>query len=500
MRGTLILLAAGLFARVLGFFYRIMLARELGAQGMGLLSLVQPVIFFAVTLATAGLPVAISKIVAERAAVKPQAVREVLRTSLVFVLITSTALTIILLLLARPVAHGLLTDPRSYLPLLSLIPILGIISLSVVYRGYFQGLQQMTPTAIAQAVEQVVRLLLVLWLLPHFLARGVAYAAAGAGLALVLGELAGLIVLYISYRVTQPLKGIKDGPPDPSGTLREIMAISAPVTLTRIVASITDLADTAVIPRRLMAAGFTRDAATAFFGNLYGMAMPLLFFPTVFTFALAQNLVPAVSEAFAKGDLGLVRRRSDQAIRLGVLISLPTSAVFLLLGHSLGLLFYGNRAVGDLIVPLALAAPFLYLEVTVSAILRGLGKAAVATVNGLVGSIIRLVIVYSLTANPRIGVAAVIVGIAVDLAVSFFLNLWTLARTSGLTIDLGAWLIRPLLASVPLLVFLVPAQNFLIALGQGLWVATLGAIGAGLLVFVAAAYLAGIRLRPGARS
>lgn len=496
MRGTLILLAAGLFARILGFVYRVILARELGSQGMGLLSMVQPVIFFAVTLATAGLPVAISKIVAERAAVRPGRVREVLRTSLVFVLLTSAFFTAVLLLSAHFIAHTFLIDPRSLVPLLALVPMLGIVALSVVYRGYFQGLQNMTPGALAQAVEQVVRLGLIVWLLPLFLRHGVAQGAAGAALALVGGELSGLVILFAAFRMEAGARATPSGAGFSGETLAEIMAISGPVTLTRLVASVTDLADAAVIPRRLVAAGFTTDAATAFYGNLYGMAMPLLFFPTVLTFALAQNLVPAVSAALARGDMALVRRRTDQALRLGILVALPTSAVFLLLGHSLGVLFYGNGAVGDLIAPLSIAAPFLYLEVTVSAVLRGLGRAALATVNGLVGSVVRLALVYTLAGNPHIGVAAVIIGVSIDLGVSFFLNLRSLIHLIDLHVDLSGWCLKPLLAALPLLLLLRPVQAALLDAGRGLWVATGASLILGAAVFLVSAFLVGVPLNP----
>lgn len=495
VRGTLVLFAAGLFARILGFVYRIALARELGAQGMGLLSMAQPVIFFAVTLATAGLPVAISKVVAERAAVRPKAVREVLRVSLVLVLAASALFTVLLLLLSGFISHHLLSDPRALMPLLALVPMLGVVAVSVVYRGYLQGLQDMVPGAFAQGAEQVVRLVLVFLMVPMFVRQGIAMGAFGAALALVAGEAAGLAVLLGAYRLRQG-RVTDNAMPDAAGTLRELLAISLPVTLTRLVASVTDLADAVVIPRRLEAAGFTTDRATAFFGNLYGMAMPLLFFPTVFTFALAQNLVPAVSDAYARNDLALVRRRTDQAIQLGVLIALPTSAVFLLLGHSLGLLFYGSAPVGDLIAPLAFAAPFLYLEVSVSAVLRGLGRAAQATMNGLVGSVVRLILVYTLAGNPRIGIAAVIVGISIDLAISFFLNLGALMKAISMRADPYAWCVRPLVASIPLFLLLRPLQAAARSAGMNLWLSTGTAIVVGAAVFIAGALLVGVPLSP----
>jgi stage V sporulation protein B len=496
VQGTLILFSAGLFNRILGFAYRIALARALGAEGMGLLAMVQPVIFFAVTLCTAGLPVAVSKIVAERAAVAPQRVGQVLQVGLRIVAVLSAAATLLLLLLARFVSTHLLTDPRSFYPLLALTPLLGIVSVSVVYRGYFQGLQRMAPTAVAQVIEQVVRIGFVFFLLHAFVRYGTAVATASAAAGVVMGEFAGLLTLLVAFRLGRVAPaGPPARPEEVRATLVEVSRIALPVTFTRIVASVTEVLDAAVIPRRLEASGYTRAMATAFFGNLYGMAMPLLFFPTVFTFALAQNLVPAVSSAEARRDFPLVRRRSDQAIRLAAYVSFPTSVVFLALGHRLGLLFYGERAVGDLIVPLALAAPFLYLEVTVSAILRGLGLAATATLNGLAGSALRLALVFALTTRPGFGARAVLVAISCDLALSFVLNLRSLMRVTGLTADLGHWLLRPLLASAAMYLALNPARLALEAAGLGAWPGTLAALAAAALVYLAGLWALGARLR-----
>lgn len=496
VRGTLILFAAGLISRLLGFAYRVVLARTLGAEGMGLLAMVQPVIFFAITLASAGLPVAISKIVAERAARDPARIRQVLRVSVRLVTVTSLVGTILLLLAARLVATRLLTDPRSFYPLLALTPLLAIVSLSVVLRGYFQGLQRMEPPALAQVLEQVVRMFVVLYLVRAFLPFGTAAGAAGAALGTVLGELTGLAVLALffvaDFTTSRSSWAARAGPDD---TVRAILHIALPVTLTRIIGSVTEILDAVIIPRRLEVAGFSRSAATAFFGNLYGMAMPLLYFPTVFTFALAQSLVPAVSEAQARGDRRLLLRRASQAIQLAALVSYPTSVVFLLLGHRLGLLFYGDPSVGDLIVPLSVSAPLLYLEVTVSAILRGLGHATEATINGLIGSLLRLALVWGLTGLPHFGVRAVIIGISLDLALSFYLNLRSLVRVTALPVDLGNWLFRPLGAALLMTASLGPFRGALEDLGASLWQATLFALLTSTLLYVVTLRFLGVRLR-----
>ncbi len=487
MQGTLTLFGAGLVNRILGFFYRIVLAQRLGSQGMGLLGYAFPVLHVAITASTAGLPVAVSKIVAERAAIDPRGVRAVLRTALRFVILTSLGITLLLVVSLRTVSRYLLADPRAMYPLIALVPMLMIVAVSSVLRGYFQGLQRMAPSAVGAVIEQIVRIGAALWLIDKFLPRGIEWGAAAAAAGMVIGEACGLLVLGVTFF-------LRPGPrPAPAsfapaatrGVLWELLSMALPISFTRIIGSITEFLDAAIIPRRLEAGGLSRDAAAAFFGNLTGMALPLLFFPTVITFALTQALVPAVSDAYARKNLELVRMRTGQAIYLALVVSLPASVVFLLYGHILGVLFYGERQVGDLMVPLALAAPFVYLEASVSAVLRGLGLASLSMWNGLVGSGVRLLIVYTLSAMPDIGIRAVILGISVDFALSFVLNFRSLAQATGYTANLRRLLGPPALAAVGLALVLWILRSGTISLGASLWLSTLLAVGGGALLYLA---------------
>ena len=482
-QGTLTLFGAGLINRVLGFFYRILLAQRLGSQGMGLLGYAFPVLHVAITAATAGLPVAVSKIVAERAALNPGRVREVLRTSLRFVLVRSLVATVILALSLRFLENHVLADPRAVAPLTALMPLLTIVAVSSVLRGYFQGLQRMAPSAVGQVVEQIVRIGSALWLIDRFQHQGLAAMTVAAAGGMVLGELCGLLILWLAYLMRGGPAPTPLPPAVRDSTLRELLGQALPISVTRVIGSLTEFLDATIIPRRLVVSGLTRDAATAFYGNLGGMAMPLVFFPTVISYALSQALVPAVSDAYARQDLALVRRRIAQSIYIALVVAVPTSAVFIVFGHLLGILFYGQRQVGDLLVPLAFAAPFVYLEASVSAVLRGLGRAALAMTNGLLGSAVRLVLVWTLTPLPGFGIRAVLLAIGVDLFISFWLNYRSLCRVTGYAADLRRLVVPPLVAGLVLFFSLRMWEGLLMRLGATLWVSTLAAIGLGALLY-----------------
>jgi stage V sporulation protein B len=418
---------------------------------MGLISMAYPLMGMALNLAACGLPVALAKVVAERLALPGRSVAWVLKFALAFVLVTGTVFSALLILTAPWLSHHILTDPRSLFPLLALVPQLIIIPVAMVLRGYFQGRQNMPPLAVATILEQVTRIFGVMFLVPYFLPYGLAWAAVGAAVAMTLGEVVGLAILVVAYRFPGWFDRARLPPVPPEhpadrllATARELLGLGLPVTGTRLVGSFTDIGDAVVVPRRLEVSGMTRDQATSFYGNLSAMAMPLLFFPTVITGALSTALMPAISEAEAVMGVGGVRRRTEQAVHATFLLAFPAAAVFAALGHPLGAVIYGQRTAGDLLVPLAFTAPCLYLDTTFQAVLRGLGHPAIPMMNGLVGSVGRLLLIYLLTAWRLGGVEAVVIGISTDMVVSTGLDAIVIWRMVGPRLETARSIIWPL--------------------------------------------------------
>jgi stage V sporulation protein B len=199
--GTLILVGTGLITKILGFIYRIALSRIIGDEGMGLFQMAFPILIFTIVITTAGLPVAISKLVSEAEAKGEESqIRSILVVSIFVVLLTSVAITIIVLLGAPWIARTLLTDKRAVYALLGIAPMIPIIAVSSIFRGYFQGRQNMSPYAFSTVLEQSVRIFTVLLLAQFLLPYGVEYAAAGAMIGMVIGEFVGMAYLIYSFK------------------------------------------------------------------------------------------------------------------------------------------------------------------------------------------------------------------------------------------------------------------------------------------------------------
>ncbi len=301
LKGTFILLIAGLITRVLGFINRIVIARSIGEEGVGLYMMAFPTFILVVTLTQMGLPVAISKNIAEAEAKGNYSeIKKILVVSLAVTISLSLIFTPALLLLAPILINTLFTDDRVFYPLMAIAPVVPIIAISSVLRGYFQGRQNMRPSAISQIIEQLVRITLIAVMTQAFLPYGIEYAAAAAMVAAVIGEVVSLIYLMTAFKLKKRFrlrKNFFQFVHSGKKTFKDLMEIALPTMGSRMIGSVAWFFEPIVVAHSLALAGVVAVAATKQYGALTGFAMPLLMLPSFVTFSLATSLVPAISEA-----------------------------------------------------------------------------------------------------------------------------------------------------------------------------------------------------------
>lgn len=272
LHGALILVAAGLVTRLLGFINRIVVARVMGAEGVGLYMMALPTLILAITITQFGLPVAISKRVSEAEATgNEKKIKSILIVSLSITGSLSIIFTGALFILAPVIASYFLTDPRALFPLLVVTPIIPIIAVASVIRGYFQGRQNMKPQALSQVIEQIVRIGGVLVLTKLLYPYGVEYAAAGAMAAVVLGEFVSLIYMLRQFNLQKSFKLRKTWKKHVGKgrqTFQELMAIALPTTGSRFIGSITYFFEPILVAQSLAIAGFAAAESTKLYGEL----------------------------------------------------------------------------------------------------------------------------------------------------------------------------------------------------------------------------------------
>ncbi|MED3562165.1 stage V sporulation protein B [Bacillus xiapuensis] len=432
LKGTFILLIAGLITRVLGFINRIVIARSIGEEGVGLYMMAFPTFILVVTITQFGLPVAISKNIAEaEARGDHKEIKKILVVSLATTLSLSLIFTPALILLAPILSTTLFTDPRTYYPLVAIAPVVPVIAVSSVLRGYFQGRQNMRPSANSQILEQLVRITLIAVMTKAFIPYGVEYAAAAAMVSAVIGELFSLVYLMTSFKLKKRFRLRKNffkfaytG----KKTFKDLMEIAVPTMGSRMIGSVAWFFEPIVVANSLAIAGVAAVEATKQYGALTGYALPLLMLPSFITFSLATSLVPAISEANSQNNHKLIEYRLQQALRLAFLSGGLAVIILYVLADPLMKIMYGSSNGSYFIRLMAPFFLFYYYQGPLQAVLQALNLARAAMINSLIGAVVKTAVIFLLASQSSFGITGAALGIIVGFVLVTILHFATVLK------------------------------------------------------------------------
>ena len=237
--------------------------------------------------------------------------------------------------------------------ILAISPSLVIVTLLSSFRGYFQGMQHMTPTALSQIVEQLGKLILGLWFASMYISKGPEYGAAAAVAGVTLSEGAALALVMGMYRRKKKeiLRSVRQSAQprlrvSGRSILSRLVLISFPVTIGSSIMPLIGVADSLIVVNRLVQIGFNEEQAKSLYGLLTGGANPLINFPAVLTIAMAMSLVPAISESYANKDYRGIVQKTEVGVRLTLLLGLPAAAGMAILARPICALFVPQAAGG----------------------------------------------------------------------------------------------------------------------------------------------------------
>lgn len=461
VKGATILTVAGIVAKIIGALFRIPLGNTIKSEGMGFYQMAYPVYAFLLIVSTAGLPTAISKIVSEKIAVNDyRGAHRVFKVS--FRLLTVIGITTtIIMLVGSPLFARMVRNKESIYCFISIAPALFFVSLLSAYRGYFQGMQNMTPTAVSQIVEQFGKLIMGLWLATLWIPNGPQYGAAGAILGVTLSEVAALVLVMGMYRGEKQkiYSNIRRSPKhmyyeSTSSIVNRIANIAIPVTIGAAVMPFISFLDSVIVPGRLQYVGFSKREATSLFGILTGMVNPIINLPTVFTIALGMSLVPAIAESYAMKDRKSIVHKTTIGIKLTMLIGVPASIGMAVLSTPICKLLYARidadevLLAGNLLMILSIAVAFLTLIQTLTAILQGIGRVKTPVRNLFIGAILKVILTIILVGMPSINIKGAAVSTLVCYATAAILDFIAVIRYTKIPFSFSDFLIKPLLASI----------------------------------------------------
>ena len=451
--GATILLGANLLNRMLGLTYQYLIMTHIGGEAYGLFTMVFPIYMLALVFTTAGIPLAIAKMVSEEVSLgRVLQAKAIFQLALRLLGVSGAAVAIILYFISPYLVHLIFPDPRVLNVFLICTPAIFIVSISSVFRGYFQGLQNMVPTAISQICEQAVRVAVGYTLALRLLESGVEWAAAGLALGMLAGEAVGLLVIVFQYQRSNQKFNVEDQRPSYSSRLilSKLWRLASPVTAGRLLATGLSALDAMLIPLRLQLAGYGAREAITLFGQLGGSAFTLLTFPSVFTFALATSLVPSIAEAAAQRQFHVVRARSAEAIRLTILIGIPCLIILFYFALPLTTFFKSNE-IAPILRVLALGGIFSYIQQTTTGILQGLGKVHLPVVHSIIAAILRIPLLVYLTGLPQWGLRGTAWAYTLGFFIMAVLNLMAITRYTGMPLDLQRFVLQPVSGGIGML-------------------------------------------------
>lgn len=424
LKSVAVLSVGGLIAKGIGAIYRIPLTNVLGGYGMGLYQMAYPLFVLLLTFSSSGIPSAFSRVIAHEAA-RGQDSSDTLCAALKIFALVGLFGAAAMVALSGSVSRTQGEENLKWC-YFALAPSVFFVAVIAVLRGYFQGKNNMAPTAVSEILEQVVKAGVGILFALRF--RENAYVAAALTLAAVsASELVALLYLIRRYGRERKIKTLR--PSRASGALIFLSAI--PVMASVAILPLSQFYDSVVIVRLL--SGYTARSV-ALYGLYTGGAVALVNLPATLSYGLAAAIVPAVSRAVSRGDYEEGRRRSMYALGLTLLISVPCAIGLFALAKPVVSLLYGNLSADDgailvrLIRLLSISAATLSGVQTLSACLTGMGRAKYAALSMLVGVSLKMFLEWVLVSRPALSISGAAISANVCYLVAFFINLFYTIR------------------------------------------------------------------------
>ncbi len=445
---ALLLTAVALLMRTVSVSFNVYVSNRVGAEAMGLLSLIGSVYGFAVTLATSGIHLATVRTVAEAIERSDGAEnRACLRACLRYAACFGSLATVLLLTLAAPIGNGILHEPRTVRALRMLALTLLPIALTSVMNGYFTAVRRAWKNALTQVTEQSIKIAFTGYLLVVVAPKTIE----GSVLAILLGGAVSesfSLLLNIALYLLENHRSARKGTEKRYFNRQKygVAAIAIPVAISAYMRSGLLAIEHILIPRGLLAFGAGNSAALAAYGSLHSMALPVVLYPSAILSSFASLLIPEVTEQAAAKNSTEIRYIAGRAYQMTLLFSIGVAGVMFFFSHKLGTLLYDSEEVGRFIRLLAPLIPVMYLDTATDAMLKGLGQQVYSMNVNIADALISVIAVALLV--PRMGIMGYLITIYITEIFNATFSVIRLLRISGFRPRLLLLLGKPLLSTV----------------------------------------------------
>ncbi len=439
---ALALCGVSLIMRAIGVSFGAYVSNRIGAEAMGLYSLLSGIYGFAVTFSISGIGLATTRLTSEAMGKDdPHLARATLYRALGYSFFFGAVANIALFAFSGPIGRGLLGDERTVLPLkilsFSLLPI----SLTSVMNGYFTAIRKVYKNAIIQLLEQGVRIFAVSRLLILLLPRGIVYACAALAIGGMISECGSFLFSAIAV-LYENRKRVPQAYPKPSGLVSKICSVALPVAFSTYARSGLLSIEHMLIPKSLKKSGKSQAEALASYGMLQSMVMPILLFPAAFIGSFSGLLVPELAECAVRGNRRQIRYIVERVMQLSLLFSIGVSGIMICFSRELGDLIYPGQNTHIYLRMIAPLIPVMYLDSGVDAMLKGLGEQVYSMGVNIADSLLSILLIVTLL--PRFGAEGYILTIYIAELFNAAASVTRLIQKSNLRPHLWRWVFLPL--------------------------------------------------------
>lgn len=416
----------GFVSKGLSMIARILTTRIIGLEAMSIYTLASPAMVFLITLAQMGLPTAIATLISKH----KERSKKIFLCGLFLSFIISMVFMLITIWLSPYLAKNVLKNEAVTLTLYALALLIPLVGLSSLLKGYFIGHNRVKMTAKSSIAEEISRIIFVLLFLDHFTKISPEYGAFGAMLGVCVGEVFQSLYLLTEsqfhlYKRSLEVFQIKDI--HPLEEIPGILSLSLPITLSRIVGSLTYFAEPILTTNVLLKAGYSANQIMLDYGVLNGYAMPILLLPGFFALALANYLLPNMSSLVGKKEFTKAKKLFLNVIMISLAIGISMSVIFFFFGKTILRILYHTEEGAKYIHYLAFPFILYYIESPLNNAMHALGLTKKAFTTTVLSCILRILSLLFLL--QRYHIMAVALSTILEIFLTIVLNSYHVLKT-----------------------------------------------------------------------
>ncbi len=436
-KNSFLLTASNITTGILGFIFSIYLSHILGPEGMGLYNLVMPIYNLFICMMSAGISASISKISAVYISKNENNnLIKTINNVAIFNFIWAIFISVFVFFLSPIIGKYGVDDVRTIDSLKVICPAMIFIALSNILKGYFWGTSKITIPAGIDILEKALRIITVAILIYLFSAKDLTLLVTLCYVALCLGELQSLILLYIYYKYCiRKLPKTYEKPERRSQLLFNVLVICLPLTLNGFLSNIFATLSTLIIPRCLVFSGFTHSEALSMIGKFTGMAMMIIGMPMIVVSSINTLLIPDLSQSLSKGNYYDISVRIRKVIKIAFILGLATTTICCLIPDALGEIFYKRNDLGNYIKYASLSAPVFFASTTMFGILNGINKQTIILRNSMIVAVLELIGLFVFTSIRSINIYGYTITLFLTSIVSLALNIYEIKKHVELSIS-----------------------------------------------------------------